>query len=97
MANMHSLKGITMMKATSDQIFFLKEVLTHQTAKLNLSIVAICTLADCWKLLQRHLHDISETRPIGFGTARDWKLGGLDDSHIETAFRYIMKLQGKRV
>ena len=86
-----------MMKATSEQIAFLKEALTHQTAKLNLTIVAICTLADCWKLLQRHLHDISEARPISYATSRDWTLDGLDDSHIETAFRYIMKLEGKRV
>ena len=85
------------MKATKEQRAFLEQALTYQTKKLNLTVVAICTIQDCWVLLCRHLNYISESRPVGFGTARDWKLSGLDDSNIETVFRYIMKTHSKMV
>lgn len=83
------------MKATKEQQSFLNEALEHQTRKLNLRVDAICTIRDCWVLLSRHLNDISDARPVGFGTARDWKLIDLDDCHIETVFRYIMQKHDK--
>lgn len=85
------------MKANKEQQEFLKSALTYQCEKLNLTIAAICTIRDCWCLLCRHLNDISESKPIGFGNARDWKLADLNDLHIETAFKKILKDIGKTI
>ena len=82
------------MKATSEQREFIRGALVTQLTKLNLTIQAITCTHDCWTLLHRQLSAINDW-PFNYGNPRDWKLEGLDDSHIDTVFKYILKQSGK--
>ena len=78
------------MKASKEQLQRVELMLGNECNKLGLSINAICTINDCWVLLTRAMICIEHTRPIGYGTVRDWLFNSLDDSHIETVFRKIL-------
>jgi hypothetical protein len=77
-------------KATQEQRRLIKKTFDSQLAAMNLSPNATCGLGDCWILLDRYLRSRSEDRPVGCGTAREWLFPGLNDSHLETAFRQYL-------
>jgi hypothetical protein len=91
------------MKANSDQQRFISNALEYQLNKLNLRLAAICTIGDCWALLHRHECELWDNGnagnivPIEFGSVRDWKLAGLNDSHIESVFKFLLRKEGKRL
>lgn len=80
------------MKASKEQQKNLRKLLNAELIRANISFSKAqeeITMRDCWTLLCRGLNNISEERPIGFGTARDWLFNGLNDNHIETVFKKI--------
>lgn len=80
------------MKASKEQQDNLRRLLMDELKRNNISLKDAqekITMRDCWTLLCRGLNNISEERPSGFGTARDWLFTGLNDSHIETVFKKI--------
>ena len=91
------------MKANPEQQRFIRNALEYQLGKLNLRLAAICTIQDCWTLLHRHERELWDNGnatnivPIGFGSVRDWKLNDLDDSHIESVFKFILRKEDKRL
>ena len=87
------------MKATKDQCRFIESALKDELAQaLSRSMfgageIALSGLSmrACWLLLHRAFAKIEDDRPIGCGTARNWKLAGLHDSHIVTVFKKIQR------
>jgi hypothetical protein len=81
------------MKMTKDQYKTLTDAIDNKLHDMNLTRKAICRIGDCWILLTRFL--VETDHPIGYGTTRDWLFPDLNDSHIDTAFRKMMKEVGK--
>ena len=87
------------MKATKDQYRFVESALKNELEEvlsrslLGTGEIALSGLSmrACWLLLHRSFAKIENDRPIGCGTARDWKLAGLHDSHIVTVFKKVQR------
>ena len=83
------------MKATERQYLSLAGGLDSELGKMNLNRVAVCEYRDLWVLLARWLATKEDSRPLGVGTASNWLLSGLNDSHVKTMFKKYMKEVGK--
>jgi len=85
------------MKMSTEQYDTLCVGIDSELGRANLSRKAIVSRRDCWNLFTRWTNRVEEIRPIGFGTFRDWIFEGLDDCHIDTAFRKMMREVGKTI
>ena len=82
------------MKASKEQQDFIRSAVTEWLSSdrnklgADMSSLRVCHL---WIILIRKLNEISEDRPVGLGSSREWKLSGLDDSNIESVFKSILR------
>ena len=85
------------MKMTTNQYQQLCDGIDSELNRINLTRNAICSILDCWVLFARWTNRIAVDRPLGYGTSRQWLFDELNDSHINTAFRKMMRECGKTI